>query len=712
MLDKSERVKIFSTLKNNVFFISFLLFSLWSGFTVLFSHNTSEALRVMTELLAYLSSIPIISYCIKKDKKNFGFVISTIPILLSIEILFIIIPYLYDTLGSSVINRSQRYSGFTGNVNIAAFSIVLKLPFVWYFIYKLQKQHLKKIGLIIIYFLGLFSIIIIHQTRGALICVITLISLFLVYQLLKKNNFRSFLKRAFILVFPLILVFFLNSVLENFTSNYTSVNSRMSSLQEASDVSVQSRLRYYKTALESIKDNPITGIGIGNWALEDIKRAPKAIIGYVVGYHVHNDFLEVAAETGIIGFILFYGIIFWVLFRILSQILKNKASQIHIIIFLSITGFLIDSLFNFPFSRPIQMMQLIFCVCLFFSSITFSSIFFNKTTTNTAFSLLLLILPINFYGSYKVYTGNVDMYTLLGEYNYGLHDRPLDEVEKFQDEFPNLTGTTLPIKTLKGIYYFKKDSFKIAEKYFREGIKDNPFIKISETYLGFTKFKQREIDSALYYTKDAFYTLPNNPAHYTYYMAALTAKYDTLEMNKAYDIMKSYSPNDEFVDDVYTLSLAKLLDKVESKSIISRANKNLLESKDDQIKGNIYVLNFGREKVAEAFELHEKGLEYFENNDFENAAIYFEKAALINTLEAPYYENAANAYIKIGNNKKAEFFIDFILNEINPNNGKAFYMKAILELDKDNQSKACEYLLESYKNGFKGALRVYNAYCK
>ena len=712
MLDKSERVKIFSTLKNNVFFISFLLFSLWSGFTVLFSHNTSEALRVMTELLAYLSSIPIISYCIKKDKKNFGFVISTIPILLSIEILFIIIPYLYDTLGSSVINRSQRYSGFTGNVNIAAFSIVLKLPFIWYFIDIQKKQFLKQILLSLVYFFGVFSIIIVHQTRGALIGLIMLLIFYTIFQFITKKNFKSLLKKAVILLFPVILVFFINSALENFTSNYTSVNSRMSSLQEDSDVSVQSRIRYYKTALESIKDNPIIGIGIGNWALEDIKRAPKAIIGYVVGYHVHNDFLEITAETGIVGFILFYGIIFWILLKTFFQILKNDNNQIKIIIFLSITGFLIDSLFNFPFSRPIQMMQLIFCVCLFFSSITFSSRFFNKTTTNTAFSLLLLILPINFYGSYKVYTGNVDMYTLLGEYNYGLHDRPLDEVEKFQDEFPNLTGTTLPIKTLKGIYYFKKDSFKIAEKYFREGIKDNPFIKISETYLGFTKFKQREIDSALYYTKDAFYTLPNNPAHYTYYMAALTAKYDTLEMNKAYDIMKSYSPNDEFVDDVYTLSLAKLLDKVESKSIISRANKNLLESKDDQIKGNIYVLNFGREKVAEAFELHEKGLEYFENNDFENAAIYFEKAALINTLEAPYYENAANAYIKIGNNKKAEFFIDFILNEINPNNGKAFYMKAILELDKDNQSKACEYLLESYKNGFKGALRVYNAYCK
>jgi len=176
--------------------------------------------------------------------------------------------------------------------------------------------------------------------------------------------------------------------------------------------------------------------------------------------------------------------------------------------------------------------------------------------------------------------------------------------------------------------------------------------------------------------------------------------------------MKGYRPNDEFVDDVYTLSLSKLLDKVESNSILSRANKNLLETKDDQIKGNIYILNFGRQKVVEAFELHEKGLEFFENNDFEKAAIYFEKAALINSLEAPYYENAANAYIKIGNNEKAEFFVDFILNEINPKNGKAYYMKAILELDKGNQNQACGFLLDSYKNGFKGALTVYDSYCK
>ena len=712
LFDKNQRNRMFSFIKKDIFFICFFAFSFWSVFTIFFSYNISESLRVITELIAYLSSIPIINYCLKQNQKNIKFVILMIPVLLSIEILFIVAPYLYDTLTSSVINRSQRYSGFTGNVNIAAFSIVLKLPFVWHYIAKFKKQYLKLTGLFIVYFFGVFSIIIIHQTRGALIALITLLILFLIFQFSQKKEFKSFFKNAFLFIIPVILVFSINGILENFNSSYTSVNSRMSSLQESSDVSVQSRMRYYKTAFESIKDNPVTGIGIGNWALEDIKRAPKAIIGYVVGYHVHNDFLEIAAETGITGFILFYGLVFWLLLWIVYQNIKNKSNQTQQIIFLSLTGFLIDSLFNFPFSRPIQMIQFIFCICLFFSSEIISFKGFNTTVIKTAFILILLILPINFYGSYRVYNANVDFYTLLGEYNYGIHDRPLSEVEKFQDDFPNLTGTTLPVKALKGIYYFKKDSLKMAEKYFRQAVKDNPFIKISETYLGFTKFKLNEIDSALYYTKDAFYTLPNNPAHYTYYMAALTSKYDTLEINKAYDIMKGYRPNDEFVDDVYTLSLSKLLDKVESNSILSRANKNLLETKDDQIKGNIYILNFGRQKVVEAFELHEKGLEFFENNDFEKAAIYFEKAALINSLEAPYYENAANAYIKIGNNEKAEFFVDFILNEINPKNGKAYYMKAILELDKGNQNQACGFLLDSYKNGFKGALTVYDNYCK
>ena len=68
--------------------------------------------------------------------------------------------------------------------------------------------------------------------------------------------------------------------------------------------STQQRLRFYKAALNSILDNPVFGIGLGNWKIHATEYDKPFMIDYTVPYHVHNDFLEMIAEIGIIGFIL------------------------------------------------------------------------------------------------------------------------------------------------------------------------------------------------------------------------------------------------------------------------------------------------------------------------------------------------------------------------------------------------------------------------
>ena len=77
------------------------------------------------------------------------------------------------------------------------------------------------------------------------------------------------------------------------------------------DESVNERLNFYKIAINDIKTYPVLGVGIGNWKLTSIQRANKFLAGYRVPFRVHNDFLEVAAEIGIIGGLLFAYFIFF-----------------------------------------------------------------------------------------------------------------------------------------------------------------------------------------------------------------------------------------------------------------------------------------------------------------------------------------------------------------------------------------------------------------
>lgn len=70
----------------------------------------------------------------------------------------------------------------------------------------------------------------------------------------------------------------------------------------AIDGSLHERFAYYQSAFRAFLENPLMGLGLGAWplfhGLGDIS------------LHPHNIFLEVAAETGIIGVLLFLSLLF------------------------------------------------------------------------------------------------------------------------------------------------------------------------------------------------------------------------------------------------------------------------------------------------------------------------------------------------------------------------------------------------------------------
>ena len=68
------------------------------------------------------------------------------------------------------------------------------------------------------------------------------------------------------------------------------------------DRSASERIRFYSGAIKYISSNPILGCGIGNWRIMSIKYDAENMFSYIVPYFAHNDFIEIFAETGILGF--------------------------------------------------------------------------------------------------------------------------------------------------------------------------------------------------------------------------------------------------------------------------------------------------------------------------------------------------------------------------------------------------------------------------
>ena len=106
-------------------------------------------------------------------------------------------------------------------------------------------------------------------------------------------------------IIPLLLSILINQVY--FSTKGADAISRAATISfSTNDGSVNQRLRYYEDVLTHMKSNPFFGVGLGNWKLKSIEYDAKDILGYVVPYHAHSDFIQLGAELGIIGFFIVF----------------------------------------------------------------------------------------------------------------------------------------------------------------------------------------------------------------------------------------------------------------------------------------------------------------------------------------------------------------------------------------------------------------------
>jgi len=70
------------------------------------------------------------------------------------------------------------------------------------------------------------------------------------------------------------------------------------------DVSFWMRFSVWKNSFAMIRDFPLFGVGLGSWAeiLPHYQSPPWSSYFYFA--HAHNDYIELIAETGLIGFAL------------------------------------------------------------------------------------------------------------------------------------------------------------------------------------------------------------------------------------------------------------------------------------------------------------------------------------------------------------------------------------------------------------------------
>ncbi len=184
---------------------------------------------------------------------------------------------------------------------------------------------------------------------------------------LKGNFLKQYLKKLFLLSLFLIFVFTSIFLLSANSPRIANIKERALSLKVIEGSSLEERFLFWKVTAIMFKENPLLGIGGGNFKLQYLNYYEKLHPTVKIWahnrsfprqhpYNVHNEFLQILSETGILGLFVFL----WIgtyLFSLGFSLLKNENISLDykILTVGILAGFVsisVCAFFGFPFHIP------------------------------------------------------------------------------------------------------------------------------------------------------------------------------------------------------------------------------------------------------------------------------------------------------------------------------------------------------------------------
>lgn len=184
---------------------------------------------------------------------------------------------------------------------------------------ELFKKTKNKILSLVLMLLSFVMILTTGKRAPILIIAITIFTfIFLILKNHKILNYKFSSKHIFVPIFITIIAFFIFSKLDLFSV----IKDKNDSLLEMGDIS-NGRFELWTLAMEKFYLKPIFGYGIKN-------------IYSDIGLDVHNIYIQILAETGLVGFLVFMCAIFYTFYKsskILNYVVKTNSSDKPLIIF-------------------------------------------------------------------------------------------------------------------------------------------------------------------------------------------------------------------------------------------------------------------------------------------------------------------------------------------------------------------------------------------
>jgi O-antigen ligase len=684
-------------------FKAYLAFIVLAGVSIFDTKNISLGITALAELVVVFGMF--INFAILLHNRmhllyKLAFIVGICAFIQAFESLINLKEFLFGN--KTLVEIISSTKGNTGNMNILSASIMAKIPFLFFGI--VHFSNWKKWLLVITLILAT-ALVFVLNARSSLLSLIIITIIYIIYYF-KTTSFRTIsLINISYIVLPIIIsliavnTFFLDS--KKGVIRESNTISRLKQI-DISDESANLRIQYWKIALHFTKDNPISGIGIGNWRIESIPFEARK--DKVVSLNTHNDFLEIFAETGIINGIIYFSIFVSLLFVNLKKVFELRTDKDGLLVVLPLLLLIVygtDALFNFPLYRPT--MQVCFCFILAF---TFAGNKLNTgfLPTNKSKLVLALILIsiaplyVTYYADqtshleYQIKSDNID-FNSAGKLNG-------DGVLNQKPWFPDVFNTSESFEEYAGIYYLREKKYDLAIKHLDIANTINPHLGRPDFYKYLMATERGMPDSAYHYVKSSFYTYPTSS---TLFNAMIVAqkRADTAEILKMYQLNYKYEKN--------PATWGKTVSILQGTNY-SRGNLNLFLEKGriDFPNDSIAKATYNATKITEYII---KGQALFAAGKHQEALATYKRAANIDPSNIYIMQNLGFYYYNLGATKTAIPYLIRALQKPGLFDGKTEYYLAICYLSNKQNEDACKYLNIALARKYQDAKSALDQFC-
>ena len=453
------------------------------------------------------------------------------------------------------------------------------------------------------------------------------------------------------------------------TSTWQSMTRRLEDAMRLRDDSTRQRVNLWEDSVRLVFDRPLLGVGVGNYAFQiprymgreslEIKQRMEQRLGReMMAFRAHNEYLEVWAETGIVGVIIF-GVLLYQLvgavYGLLKRYLQGEGDFLIAGLAAAVGATLFHSFFSSNLQDPASAVHFWMVAGLIWSlKLNADGRTPLELLATTARKVALGVIAVG--GVALVGTVVLGGYALLGEYHFR-----------------------------QGEVWFRRAAYDRAEAEFETAVQYRPARRFSAYQeLGKTQYNQHKWPDAILAFRQSLVHHPNSASTHYYLGRALAKsgnpKAGTTHLQRAIDL----NP----VDDRFHLGLGEglgLSGNYEQALIaIQEAIRlNPTHAKAYHMLGGQYKQTGDMDRAVAAYQkaldlepgdtsvLNSLAVVYANQKQFEQARQILENLAKERPDEPDYQVNLGNILLMEGN-PKAALAICLKVLEAHPNHTQAY----------------------------------------